>query len=380
MKSKRVSIVFMGLSIENTPKLNLVVKTLESNGFEVSIKGIVKTSLNPDAQPGLYVKGQAQGLAKVVKVFGLQIRLLMHLLFRDRSDFLYSVNTLSGLVVMVVCGLKGKKYVYEAHEMVFGVNYPFFRGSWRKIWILIEKRVIRKSTWFFTTDQFRLTFYNRFLKLNKQQQGYLLNVPESAVYEDKSILREKYGLHSRYIISYCGGVMPGRNIEEIIEAYGLIDRSETTLLLAGSVSPEYQKDLLEHLKQCGIAEQEVVFTGFIENRVLKEYMRLSDVTFILYQPVSLNNRFSSPNKVFDAIHTETYFITSYSPLSHAIVSRYPVGEIIEKVTPGNLANQLKNALEQTSRLGNSSYEEVKKKYSWEEESRKLNRIIPDMLA
>ena len=109
-------------------------------------------------------------------------------------------------------------------------------------------------------------------------------------------------------------------------------------------------------------------------------MRLSDVTFILYQPVSLNNRFSSPNKVFDAIHTETYFITSYSPLSHAIVSRYPVGEIIEKVTPGNLANQLKNALEQTSRLGNSSYEEVKKKYSWEEESRKLNRIIPDMLA
>jgi glycosyltransferase involved in cell wall biosynthesis len=379
MNSKRVTIVFMGLSIENTPKLKLVSKTLEANGFEVSIKGIVKTSANPEPQPGLYVKGNAQGLAKVFKVFVLQLRLMLHLVFKDRSDFLYSVNTLSGWVVMIVSRLKGKKYVYEAHEMVFGVNYPFFKGSWRKIWIFIEKRIIRRSTWFFTTDQFRLTFYNRFLKLKKQNQGYLLNVPNSMEFEDKSVLREKYGIRSRYIVSYCGGLMRGRNIEEIIEAYGLIDRSETTLLLAGSVSEDYKNELLACIKRCGIAEDEVIFTGFIENRILKEYMRLSDVTFILYQPDSLNNRFSSPNKVFDAIHTETYFITSYSPLSHLIVSQFPAGEIIQRVTPVSIRDHLVKALEHVSKEGSRDYSALKKAYSWEEESRKIERILPDLI-
>jgi|GEM_PF-6354221 len=375
MKAKRITIVFMGLSIENTPKLNQVATTFEANGFEVSIKGIVKTSANSESMPGLYIKGTTQGMAKVFKVFVLQIRLFFHLLFKDKSTVLYSVNTLSGLVVMTVAKLKGKKYIYEAHEMVFGVNYPFFKGRWRKIWISLEKRIIKKSAWFFTTDQFRLTFYNRFLKLKKENQGYLLNVPNSMEFDEKSSLRVKYGITSGCIISYCGGIMPGRNIEEIIQAYSRIDRVDTKLLLAGSISEEYKTSLLHLINQLGIAEDEVVFTGFIENRILKEYMRLSDVTFILYQANSLNNRFSSPNKVFDAIHTETYFITSDSPLSNFIVSQVPVGEIVYEVSAESIREHLMKAIEQVTPGRNCDYKALKEQYCWEKESQKIGKVL-----
>lgn len=374
---KRVTIVFTGLSVENTPKLTLVKKAFESNGYSVSIKGIVKSSSLEERPEGLYVKGNSQGIKKLIRVFWLQLKLVFHLLFKDKSDFYYSVNTLSGLVVMFVSMLKSKKYVYEAHEMVFGVNYPFFKGSWRKMWNFFEKAIINRSEWFFTTDQFRLRFYHLYLRINKEKQGYLLNVPELQKLDTKSSLRAKYGVQKKNVISYCGGVIPGRNMEEIIQAFAKLNQEETELIVAGSIDPNYEKDLRGLARSVGV-EGNITFTGLIENQVLREYMKLSDITFTLYKSHSLNNRFSSPNKIFDAIHSGTYFIASDSPLIHYIVSQYPVGRIVKNVNELELTDHLKKALLELDTLNAEIFEEVSKMYCWEKEVEKLNEMIADM--
>jgi hypothetical protein len=50
MRQKVVSIIYTGLSVENTPKLKQLEKVFEEIGYKVYIKGIVKYSndLNVD--------------------------------------------------------------------------------------------------------------------------------------------------------------------------------------------------------------------------------------------------------------------------------------------------------------------------------------------
>lgn len=377
MKNKKVTIVFVGLSIENTPKIKQVADSLMDLGYSVSIKGIVKNKKIDSA--GLYSKGESQGLKKIFHVFFLQLRLMFHLLFKDKAEFYYTINPITSITVSIISGLKRKKYIYESHEMIFGVNYHFFTGKWRYFWTFIDQKLIKNSAYFFTTDEFRLRFYKRYYKLKGQNMGYLLNVPSKVQASDKSTLRKKYGINHKYIISYCGGIIEGRNIEEIIGAYSFIKSNDIHLLLAGSISDSYKKTLMSQIDKLGIKSDQITFTGDLENSILKEYMALSDITFTLYKRNTLNNRLCSPNKIFDAIHVQTYFIATDSPIAHKIITEYPVGNIVNDLTIDNLKNQILQSIRDIEQVNYDNFSVLSSKYNWEVESRKLSAVIKEYI-
>lgn len=377
MGQKIVSIIYTGLSVENTPKLKQLEKVFEEIGYKVYIKGIVKYSndLNVDKN-GFYAKGEEQGILKIFKVFYLQIKLFFHLLFVDKSNFYYSINTISGLTVYLVTLFNRKKYIYEAHEMIFGVNYLFFRGKWKKLWNPIEKLIIKNSFWFFTTDAFRLTVYKRYLKIRLDRIGYLMNVPNK-FHIEKQNLKTQYGFDNKKIISYCGGVSPSRNIELIIKAYKHLQLDNSILILAGSIeSNSYKQKLLNLIEHLELSKESIIITGRLDNLILKEYMALSDVTFTLYNSNSLNNRFSSPNKIFDAIHVGTKFISTDSPLVRDIIKKNSsVGFIVNENNVEDVKEALYKSLALNDEFSPYIYESLKNDYCWENESKKIIEII-----
>ena len=196
---------------------------MKKEGFSISLFGIVK-DLSHDLVgvnvTHLYSKGNKQGVFKIALVCYYVAKLIFSLVFTLRNSNIYAINPISGLIALIASTLTSKKYIYESHEMVFGLNYPFFRGRWRHFWSFLEKNIIKKSVYFFTTDEHRLKFIKRYYKIKSDNIGYILNVPTLSMRKgEKEENRKKFNFGSKFVVSYCGGIMKGRGIESIIEAY-----------------------------------------------------------------------------------------------------------------------------------------------------------------
>ncbi len=328
MKHKKIIILFSGYSINNTPKIGRLISCYNESGISVELMGIVKY-YNNEVNPNLYAINDVKGFAKVFLTLFYQFKLFSKLFLAKDYDYIYSINPVSTILALCLHYIKGVNYVYESHEMIFGVNYPFFTGPYRRFWIFVDKLLIKNSFLFLTTDKFRLKFYKRLYKINDDiATDYLLNVP----FPNENNFYEIERFNNRFVISYCGGIAPGRSIEEIILAFSAYFQNFDCafLLLAGSVSVEYKNKLIALLDSFGVSSSNYEFTGSITNTELTNYMYNSSITFALYDKSSLNNRYCSPNKVFDAIHTGTPLICSDSWLTAEVCKDYLVGSVIKQ--------------------------------------------------
>lgn len=368
--------------MNNTPKLKNLINSLKKEGCRVSLFGIVK-DLSHDLVDvnvtHLYSKGDKQGILKIVVVSYYVVKLILALVFTLKNSNIYAINPISGIVALISSTFSSKKYIYESHEMVFGLNYPYFRGRWRHFWRLLEKTIIRKSEYFFTTDPYRLRFIRRYYKIKSDNVGYILNAPPMSIRKDeKEENRNKFNFGSRFVVSYCGGIMKGRGIESIIEAYANFKkkRPHTLLLLAGSIEDDYRRVLNKMISKMGINSNEILFTGKLNNSILMKYMSASDVTFSLYNNVGLNNRMCSPNKVFDALHSKTYLITTNSLLTANIVSKNNIGVILKTINPQNIILAIEQCYEKKiNHLNDQEWEVLQLKFCWESEFERVKSHI-----
>lgn len=88
--------------------------------------------------------------------------------------------------------------------------------------------------------------------------------------EDKSDLLKKYGIYGEFIMT-IGVVEPRKNIEALIDAYGLLSsdiRSKYTLVLACQIKPDDKARLTAIAAKYGLKEYDIAFTGFIPDEDL----------------------------------------------------------------------------------------------------------------
>jgi len=382
LNNKSIIVLFAGYSVNNTPKLKNLINSLKKEGYEVSLFGIVK-DLSHDLVnvnvTHLYSKGNKQGIMKIVAVSYYVIKLIFALVFTQKNSKIYTINPVSGIIALVSSAFSSKIYIYESHEMVFGLNYPYFRGKWRHFWSFIEKNIVKRSEYFFTTDAYRLKFIRRYYNIKNDNIGYILNVPPIASsVGEKEKNQIKFNFEDKFVVSYCGGIIEGRGIESIIEAFAEFQKEtkKSVLLLAGSIEDNYQELLINQIKKSGINSNKVIFTGKLDNDTLMIYMSASDVTFALYSNVSLNNRMCSPNKVFDALHSKTYVITTKSFLTTDIVSKNNIGEILHSINPNSILSALEECYnKRNNQINNESWGALQLKYCWESEFERVKQYI-----
>lgn len=382
LNNKSIIVLFAGYSVNNTPKLKNLINSLKKEGYEVSLFGIVK-DLSHDLVnvnvTHLYSKGNKQGIMKIVAVSYYVIKLIFALVFTQKNSKIYTINPVSGIIALVSSAFSSKIYIYESHEMVFGLNYPYFRGKWRHFWSFIEKNIVKRSEYFFTTDAYRLKFIRRYYNIKNDNIGYILNVPPIASsVGEKEKNQIKFNFEDKFVVSYCGGIIEGRGIESIIEAFAEFQKEtkKSVLLLAGSIEDNYQELLINQIKKSGINSNKVIFTGKLDNDTLMIYMSASDVTFALYSNVSLNNRMCSPNKVFDALHSKTYVITTKSFLTTDIVSKNNIGEILHSINPNSILSALEECYnKRNNQINHERWGALQLKYCWESEFERVKQYI-----
>ncbi|HTH59867.1 MAG TPA: glycosyltransferase [Paraburkholderia sp.] len=126
----------------------------------------------------------------------------------------------------------------------------------------------------------------------REAQQYL-NVPADRVYNISSAigplfgpldvdatvaakLRSKFGLTREFVLN-TGGADERKNLQRLIQAYGTLPaglRERHQLVLAGHMVEERVAELRQDAADCGLATDELVFTGYISDEELVQFYNL----------------------------------------------------------------------------------------------------------
>ena len=126
-------------------------------------------------------------------------------------------------------------------------------------------------------------FDDRFAVLKNVADESLFD-PAKVTEEDLQVLREKYSLGQERVILFCGRLIEGKGVRELLLAYEMMNRPDTKLVIVGSFNynstekSPYEDKLMEILDRIG--RDRVIFTGYIPHEELPKYYALADLVVL----------------------------------------------------------------------------------------------------
>ena len=162
------------------------------------------------------------------------------------------------------------------------------------------------------------------------------NVP---VYEewmliDKDQSRRELGLpvDQHLYILQGSGINIQRGAEEAVEAMQYVTNGILLIVGSGDVINE----LKQQVKTLNLKDK-VIFKSKMDMSELRKLTKAADVGLTLDKDLSINYRFSLPNKLFDYIHAGIPVLASDLPEVKKIIQQYNVGMISGSHDPKQLA-------------------------------------------
>lgn len=269
----------------------------------------------------------------------------------------------------------GAKVVYDAHEL----------------WNEQQERVPRSQEW---RDYFRnleLTLVpsvdrvitvNDFIgkELIKQYGAKEFTTVYNCPYLEKPsqgnsgfLNKKAYG---KKIVLFQGRYEIERGLEAFVESARFIKNA--LLVLRG------YGELEESLKK--IAEDPAVYPNiyFAEPVPMKDLVQAAseaDIGIISYLPTCLNNELCSPNKIFEYMMAGLAVIASDLPVLRQIIGEGDIGSVFKAGDPKDIARVINELTEDEARLKKCRENSLKlaRKYSWENEGKKLMEVYKDLL-
>ena len=286
----------------------------------------------------------------------------------DPPDALHAhdLNTLP--VAAALAARLRLRLVYDAHEL-----YPEISTLSRReaaIWRYVERRLARRATTIVTVCE---SIAEEIELRNKvARPTVLLNCPAASVPvpgDDRNLLRDHVGLpEGQPILLYQGGFAPHRGLSTTVLAAHHLERGTIVLMGWGRLEDE----LRELVRRERLGER-VLITGPVPREQVVAYAAGADVGLIPYEPVGLNNTYSTPNKLFDYMAAGLPIAASRLPELVRFVDGGEIGLTFAPGDPVALATVVNELLGDTDRHARMREQarEMGRRYTWERESRKL---------
>lgn len=291
--------------------------------------------------------------------------------------------TYMALISNIGKGKNKAKVIYDSHEFEIGRNAK--RGALaRKIMYLAEKFVVKRVDETIVVSDSIAQEIKKIYKLDKAP-CVVRNIPEKWDVDKEEIRERSAELKARmkgvkHIISYHGIVVPSRGIEIAIDMTEKVN--DFGLIVVGyAMSEDYLESLKKMVAEKGI-EDRVLFLGAVQNSDLWRYIGAADLSVLMLPPVSASYYYSLPNKLFEAIQSETPLIASDFPEIRAVVDKYKIGVIAKWDDTDDIVAKAQGLLSDEK-----LYEETKKNVSlakeelcWEKEKEILKQIYLRLIS
>lgn len=357
-------------------------KTLVDNGYEVEIIAWDRLSERPKKETvdGIKVDriqiGSAYGkIASNLLTFPLFWTIAFFELLSRDFDVVHCHDFDTLLVGFLAGKLKRRCVVYDAHE-----NYSAQKASklpGPMIWKIarLESFLSRHVDCVITVNEILGGLFKGFgarvvVVMNCQRlEEYQLS--KKAVEEARRRINPK----NEFLIVYIGGFIAGRGLEKMLQAMVLMKgegQKMPRLVLFGRGPLEGK---LRKLVDDNDLNDSVLFGGFIDPSEVPLYTEASDLIFALYMSDEMNNRFASPNKLFEAVAAGRPIIVTGVGILGEVVRKEKIGIVIG-CRPEEIVTGIK-LLADKGKIYRELSENSKKtsnRYNWAEEEKKLLRV------
>jgi len=310
-------------------------------GFRVTLVGVKKNLSLPIKHASVKTVRFPMVFEKGFMFYAeFNLRLFFYLLFK-RTSLLVSNDLDTLLPNYLVSKIKFKPLVYDSHEYYLGSTEIAQRPFVRKFWAAIEKSIFPRLKYIITVNHSIADLYE---KTYGKRPEVVRNLPHRFTI-DKNISRNELGLpvDKKIVVMQGGAINVDRGAEELIHAmkpqYGL-DNVELYFIGGGDVW-----DKIKQLARDLHLERKVHFLPKMPYKKMMRYTCLCDLGVSLDKPVSLNYKYSLPNKLFDYLAAGIPVLVSPMVEIKNIVESYDVGMCIENHEPEHIAQMIKTMLE-----------------------------------
>jgi len=179
------------------------------------------------------------------------------------------------------------------------------------------------------------------------------------------------------VVLYIGQVMRGRGLRQLFEAISLVD--DAVLVVAG-FGPDYERyrtiaSALPHADR-------IHFAGSVPPAEIPTWTRGADVSAMPVQPDTLNHRFNTPTKLYDAIGVGVPVVASKLPGISPIVRETGCGVLCDPSDPGDVAHAIRAIIdapeEERIALRMRCLEAARSRYAWQHQVQELLRVYDDI--
>ncbi len=286
-------------------------------------------------------------------------------LIRSRVDTVHAADLDAYLPAILAAKIKNIPVVYDIYDLYAEtMNFPICRNGLRKRIGAIDHRLMGRAGAIVLPDKSRLMqIGERFVK----KVIYIYNSPEESPEErDINLMVQK---HEDFVIFFGGEVTPDRCLHMVIEAvFGL---PGVRLKIVGPASDEYARQLNALASKTDNIDLEL---SWHQPEYILKCVRESDALFAIYDPNVPNNRYSSPNKLFEAMMCRKPIIVNSGTSMDRIVQDEKCGIVVQALTPVEFRQavlRLKEDAQLRESLGNNGRTAYEERYGWSIMERRL---------
>jgi glycosyltransferase involved in cell wall biosynthesis len=297
------------------------------------------------------------------------VRLFIFLLF-SHADMLFA-NDLDTLPANYLASLlKGSKLVYDSHEYFTEVPELEGRGFAKVTWEFIEKLIFPRLRHVCTVNESIAKIYEEKygVKVRVVRNVPVLSEPPPLKIRQELSLPQDVPL----IVLQGSGININRGAEEAVAAMQFVSRAVLLIIGDGDVLPELKK-----IRDSAKLHDKVLFIPRLPFSELNQYTRQAEIGLSLDKDISLNYRFSLPNKIFDYIPAGVPVLASSLPEVKKIIGQYRVGVVTESHDPRQIAEKICYMLadEGRRREWKENTLKAKKELCWQNEEKVLFSVF-----
>jgi len=345
--------------------VNKVAKTLSENGYDVKL-------LVWDRQNTLEAK---EGDGYTVCKFNLKapydrFTVLFYLpiwwvyefffLLKDRCNVIHACDLDTLIPAIIIKLVRRVRLCYTIYDFYAsnlpGGRFPILTKPIRSLVASVEKFGIRFTDVLFLVDESRLEQVKgaRIKKL-----VYIYNSPPDYFAARGKPAAESMTGTSAITMFYAGAIHRSRGLEHVVEA---VEGLEDVRLVVAGTGPD--KGIVEDAcRRC----ERIQYLGQIPYSEVIEGTVAADILFAFYDPAIPNNKYASPNKLFEAMMCGKPIVVSDGSSMTKVVGEENCGLVVpygDVPAIRGAVLKLKNDSQLRQTLGQNGRKAYESRYSW----------------
>jgi glycogen synthase len=198
--------------------------------------------------------------------------------------------------------------------------------------------------------------------------------------ERPDLIRAALGLPSdTRVVLYQGGLLTDRGIEQGMEAILGVENAVFVILGVGKPTKE-----MADLAAADRLQGRVAFLPPVQPDRLLDWTASADVMLMAIQPTSINHRFTTPQKLWEAIAAGVPVVATDLPGMAEVVRETGCGVLVEATDPADIARGIRAIVdaspEEREAMRERTWRAGQERYNWQHEADTLLALYRDLLG